>query len=149
MTELFKELFAYNHHFNQKLADIFIDNPNKTSEKSVKIFNHILNAHHIWNHRIQGKQPAFSVWELHSTDKLKYIDKTNYKQTLSILDTADLYETINYTITNGQPFSNRVRDILFHTINHSTYHRGQIATEFRQYGLEPLITDYVFYKRLV
>ncbi|QLH28398.1 MAG: hypothetical protein HWD63_02710 [Candidatus Parvibacillus calidus] len=39
-----------------------------------------------------------------------------------------------------------MKDIIFHIINHSTYHRGQIAMEFRQSGLEPLNTDYIFYK---
>ena len=54
---------------------------------------------------------------------------------------------VHYTNTNGQAFDNSVRDILFNVINHSTYHRGQIAREFREYGPEPLVTDYIFYKR--
>ena len=147
MKQFFKELFEYSHHFNQNLFDIFIDNTDKTSEKSVKLFNHLLNAHQIWNNRIDPKQLTFGVWELHGTQELKNIDRTNYEQTLQILDTFDLTETINYSNSRGQTFTNNIRDIYFHVINHSTYHRGQIATEFKQYGLEPLVTDYIFYKR--
>jgi uncharacterized damage-inducible protein DinB len=44
-------------------------------------------------------------------------------------------------------FTNTIKDILFHIINHSTNHRGQIAVDFRNNGLEPLVLDYVFYKR--
>ncbi len=147
MKQFFKEIFEYSHHFNQRLVGVFSDNPGKTSEKSVKLFNHILNAHQIWNNRIDPKQPTFGVWEFHNTQDLKNIDKTNYEQTLQILDSFDLNETINYSNSKGQVFNNNIRDILFHVANHSTYHRGQIATEFKQRGLEPLITDYIFYKR--
>ncbi len=147
MKPFFKELFEYNHHFNQKLFDVFNDNTDKIPEKPVKLFNHIINAHQIWNNRIDPKQSTFSVWELHALKDLKNIDKANYEQTLLILDAFDLRETINYTNSKGQLFNNSIKDIYFHVINHSTYHRGQIAMEFRQCGLEPLVTDYVFYKR--
>ena len=146
MKQFFKELFEYNHHFNQKLYEVFNDSPDKTSEKAVKLFNHILNAHQIWNNRIFPQQATFGVWELHVLQDLKNIDQTNYEQSLQILDKLNLNEVINYSNSKGQTFSNSRHDILFHVINHSTYHRGQIATEFRQHGLEPLVTDYSFYK---
>ena len=37
--------------------------------------------------------------------------------------------------------------MLFHFVNHSTYHRGQIASNLKEHGIEPLVTDYIFYKR--
>jgi uncharacterized damage-inducible protein DinB len=147
MKSFFKDTFEYSHHFNQKLVDIFCNQPEKTSDKSVKLFNHILNAHQIWNTRIEGNKTSFGVWELHPTKDLKNIDIINYQQTLHILDTFALTETINYSNSKGQGFSNNIRDIFFHIINHSTYHRAQIATEFKQNGIEPLVTDYIFYKR--
>lgn len=147
MKQFFKELFEYSHHFNQKLTEFFNDNPNKTSKKSIKLFNHVLNAHQIWDNRIAPQQTPFEVWELHNIQDLKNIDKINYEQTLQILDKFDLNETIDYSNSKGQAFGNSIRDILFHVINHSTYHRGQIATDFKQNGLDPLVTDYIFYKR--
>ncbi|MFT4061253.1 MAG: DinB family protein [Edaphocola sp.] len=147
MKQFFTELFEYGHYFNQKLFEAINHNPGKTSEKAVKLFNHILNAHQVWNNRIDPKQPPFGIWELHAASDLKTIDQANYQQTLQILDKSDLSEIINYANSKGQTFSNNIRDILFHVVNHSTYHRGQMATEFRQHGLEPLITDYIFYKR--
>jgi len=147
MKTFFKELFEYGHHFNQKLVDVIIDNPERTSEKAEKLINHILNAHQIWNNRIEPNQAIFGVWELHAVADLKTIDQTNYEQTLQILDKFELTETINYSNSKEQTFSNCIRDILFHVVNHSTYHRGQIATEFKHHGLKPLVTDYIFYKR--
>lgn len=89
MKQFFKELFEYSHHFNQKLGDAFNDNPGKTSERAVKLYNHILNAHQIWNNRIEPKQTAFGVWDIHPIKDCKNIDKTNYEQSLLILDTFD------------------------------------------------------------
>lgn len=147
MKYFFKELFEYSNHFNQKLADVFNESSDKTSENAIKLFNHLLNAHQIWNNRIEPKQPLFNVWGLNPVQDLKNIDKVNYEQTLLILDSFDLNTRINYTNSKGQAFNNSIRDIYFHVINHSTHHRAQIATDFRQNGLEPLITDYIFYKR--
>ena len=147
MKSFFKELLEYNHHFNQKLGDIFNEHPNKTSEKAIQLYSHILNAHQIWNNRIDPKQKTFAVWDIHPVQHCKHIDRMNHEHSSLILDRFDLNETIHYANTKGQLFSNSIRDMLFHVINHSTYHRGQIATDFRKNGLEPLMTDYIFYKR--
>jgi len=147
MKQFFKELTEYSHHFNQKLIEVFIDNPDKISEKAEKLYNHILNAHQIWNNRIDPKQAVFGAWELHPVQDLKGIENINYEHTLQILNEYDLKLIINYSNSKGQLFSNSIQDMLFHIINHSTYHRGQIATEFKRQGLEPLVTDYIFFKR--
>ena len=147
MKQFFIELFEYNHQCNQKLAEVINDSSEKISEKVLKLYCHVLNAHHIWNCRIEKKQTAFGVWEVHAVQSLKSIDQRNYQQTLQILDKLDLNEIFNYSNSKGIVISGSIRDILFHVINHSTYHRGQIATEFRQHGLEPLVTDYILFKR--
>ena len=96
MKQFFKNLFEYNHHFNQKFAGVFTDNADKTSEKAIKLFNHLLNAHQIWNNRIEPKQTTFGVWELHEVRDLKCIDKENFELALQILARCDLNETITY-----------------------------------------------------
>jgi uncharacterized damage-inducible protein DinB len=77
---------------------------------------------------------------------MQMFDKRNFESSIFILDSFELAQTIQYSNSKGQPFKNSAGDILFQVINHSTYHRGQIATEFRQSGLEPLLTDYIYYK---
>lgn len=149
MNNFFKELFEYNYNVNKSLSDIFNDSSFNTIDKALKLFNHILNSHQIWNNRIYPVHEKFDVWEIHPVEKLHTINKENYEHTLKILDNSDLNELINYSTTKGQIFTNSVRDILFHIINHSTYHRGQIAIEFRQQGLQPLSTDYIIYKRQI
>ncbi|HTE28447.1 DinB family protein [Flavitalea sp.] len=146
MKDFFKELFDYGHSVNQQLAEIFTLNRERTSEKSVKLFNHILNAHQIWNSRIEPGQTPFEVWADHPIEKCKLIDNSNYENTLIILEKYDINNRIDYK-RRGQAASNSIRDILFQVINHSTYHRGQIATEFRLKGIEPLVSDYILYKQ--
>ncbi len=147
MKQFFRELLEYNYHFNQELGDVFVNETSKMSEKSIKLYSHILNAHNIWNSRIEYSQTNFGVWDIHPVEACRDIDKQNYEDSLRILDKYDLDLIIDYTTTRGDKFSNRLRDILFHIINHGTYHRGQIATEFRQSGLAPLVSDFVLYKR--
>lgn len=147
MKPFFRELFEYNHHFNQELAKLFLEHSGEVSEKSVQLFSHILSAHQIWNNRIDSQQPLFKVWEMHSVGSFASIDEANFEHSLSILDRFELDAKIDYLNSKGRGFNNDIKGILFHLINHSTYHRGQIATEFRLAGIEPLATDYIVYKR--
>jgi uncharacterized damage-inducible protein DinB len=146
MKTFFQELFQYNNRFNQKIISVLAENPGKASEKCIRLLSHILNAHQVWNYRIQSSQVAYGIWETHNIHDTAEIDNRNFEESMLLLDKYDLDKVIQYKTGSGQVFNNSVRDILFQVINHSTYHRAQIATEFRQSGLEPLLTDYIYYK---
>lgn len=146
MKENFIELFEYNNHFNQKLVALILENKTNTSEKTQKLINHLINAQQIWNARIQNTE-QFDVWQINDWSKLSSIDSNNYETSLKILNDYDLNASIQYTNSKGETFSNQIKDILYHIINHSTYHRAQIATDLKQNGIEPINTDYIFYKR--
>jgi uncharacterized damage-inducible protein DinB len=146
MKTFFKELSQYNNHFNQEVISVLTENPERASGHCIKLLSHILNAHQIWNCRIQPNQLPYRSWEIHPIEDTREMDRKNFEQSILIIDKFDLSQIIRYSNTKGQIFNNSVRDILFQIINHSTYHRGQVATEFRQSGLEPLLTDYIYYK---
>ena len=145
MTSEFKDLFAYNHDCNQRLISAIAD-PTLLSQKATDLLNHIINAHQIWNARITGSEP-FGVWQINEWEKLADFDRQNLQNTLAILSDRDLSDLMEYTTSKGDRFTNTIRDTLFHVINHSTYHRAQIATETKLSGMSPLSTDYIFYKR--
>jgi uncharacterized damage-inducible protein DinB len=147
MNSFFQELFDYSHHYNQMLAEEFQKNGDRIPEKSIKLFSHLLNAHHIWNSRINGHISAYTIWQVHTSDHFLWMDLDNYENTKKILEIKSLEEKITYVNSQGNQFTNTIRDILFHVVNHSTYHRAQIASDLKQSGIEPLITDYIFYKR--
>src|SRR5690606_41304162 len=77
-------------YFNQKLADVFYDSPDKTSERAVKVFNHLLNAHQVWNNRIEPKQAAFGIWEIHPVQDLKDIDQRSEEHTSELQSRENL-----------------------------------------------------------
>lgn len=120
----------------------------RVPEKTHKLFCHMLNAHHIWNARIQGNPPEINVWDTHDIKKWSDIHYENQRNSFEITSNSDTFDKrIDYENSQGRLFTNTLGDILFHIINHSTNHRGQIAMDFRNNNIEPLVLDYVFYKR--
>ncbi|WP_140485163.1 DinB family protein [Flavobacterium sp. GSA192] len=146
-TDFFKDTFEYNYHFNQELIQLFEKEKQIIPEKSIKLLNHLINAQEIWNARILNQDISVAVWEIRPLENLKNHNETNYNQSISILNSIELSKKIIYKNSKGIVFSNTVQDIIFHVINHSTYHRAQIASDLKANGIEPINTDYIFYKR--
>jgi len=146
MKEHFQDILEYNQNFNQLLIQNFVENNLAWSEKSKSLLNHILNAHQIWNARILN-QKTFEVWQINSDDALLKINSDNFDNTHEILNQKGLTEIVSYKNSKGKEFKNTIQEAIFHFLNHSTYHRGQIAMLMKQAGLEPINTDYIFYKR--
>jgi uncharacterized damage-inducible protein DinB len=147
MNTFIKDIATYNHHVNEKLINAFNTHEKKISEKSQLLFSHLLNAHHIWNSRILNESPLAMPWDTLSSKQFKEINDSNHKKSLEILEKVDLGKKVTYQNTKGEVFSNNVIDIIYHIFNHSNYHRAQIATDMKHSGLEPVVTDYIFYKR--
>lgn len=149
MKNHLKDLLEYSHHSNIKIIEKFNDGdlhfviPDSTKS----LFSHILNAQSIWNGRMEANKEKVDVWKILNDEKLVEIENENYRKSLELLDSKDLNEEINYQNSKGEQYRNSVQEILIHIVNHSTYHRGQIAVEFRQKGIEPVVSDYIFYKR--
>jgi len=147
MKSLFNQLFDYNFYCNRTLIEEF-EKLKKVPEQSIKLFNHILNAHHLWNHRILQKKNEFQPWDMHSIQTWQDIHHDNQRTSFEIVTNADDFEKrIDYETTEGGLFTNDLKDILFHIINHSTHHRGQILADLRTNTIEPKELDYIFYKR--
>lgn len=147
MKVFFNQLFDYNFYCNKKLID-YCSTAENIPEKSIELFSHVLNAHHIWNTRIKGKVSEFKVWQIHAVEAWGELHYENQRSSFELTSEADDFERrIDYENSEGRLFTNTLQDILFHIINHSTHHRGQIAMDFRKNGLEPQVLDYVFYKR--
>lgn len=116
------------------------------TEKPVALFNHVLNAQHIWACRILAVSPKYQVWDVFSVSLFEKISNENFELIAQILKNVSLEKEISYANAKGN-FTSIVKDILFHIVNHSTYHRAQIAAMFKLEGIEPPITDYVILKR--
>lgn len=56
--------------------------------------------------------------------------------------------TVQYKNLKGDLFENRVDDMLFHVVNHGTYHRGQVTTLLHQLGVTKIKgMDIIYYLR--
>ena len=115
-------------------------------ERAISLLSHTLNAQKIWNDRIQGKTDTVQVWKDYNIEELESVENKNFQQTLEILENEDLERIVQYKNSKGESYQNSIKDILFHIVNHSTYHRGQIATEFRKQKIDPIVSDFVYYK---
>lgn len=146
MKEFLLDLFLYNNHYNIKIISVVDAQPVGATTRCLSLLSHILNSHRIWNYRIKSVHGAFMPWDLHSVQEVTDINRQNHDDSLDIINTMELSKSIRWSTLSGQGFSNSVLDILFQIVNHSTYHRGQIATEFRKIGIEPILTDYIAYK---
>ncbi len=146
MKEKLIDLFEYTYHSNKEMIKIISENISKIDDKTIGLINHTLNAQQIWNSRIVGEK-TFEVWQINSFENLEEINHENFLRSIQIIENLDFEQKIEYQNSKGNKFENSIFEMLFHTINHSTYHRGQINSLLKQNGIEPLLTDYIFYKR--
>lgn len=146
MKEKLADLFEYTFHFNKEMIAVISENISGVDEKIISLLNHTLNAQQVWNSRISG-EASFEVWQINPFETLQEINQLNLKKSIGIVKDFDLDQKITYQNSRGTEFENTVFEMLFQAINHSTYHRGQINSLLKQHGIEPLLTDYIFYKR--
>jgi uncharacterized damage-inducible protein DinB len=146
MKEKLIDLFEYTFHFNSEMIRVIGENIEKVDEKTISLINHILNAQQIWNSRILGEK-TFEVWQINPFEMLEEINQHNFEKSIEIINNFDPDRKINYQNSRGVNFENTVFEMLFQAINHSTYHRGQINSLLKQNGIDPILTDYIFYKR--
>ncbi len=147
MKAFFHQLFDYNFYCNKKLI-ASCEDLKSVPDEVIRLFSHVLNAHHLWNARILNTKTEMEVWQLHETGRWEELHYENQRTTFEIIRNTDNFKRrIDYQNSEGRSYSNALQDILFHIVNHSTHHRAQIAAAYRKNDLEPLTLDYIFYKR--
>lgn len=144
-ADFLKEVFTYNRETNALLFPLLAHTEQTGLEKSVSLMSHILNAHHVWNSRILKTDPVVKPGELYPLESFHALNDENYFKSAEILSQYSPETIIAYQNSRGVACSNSVGDILFHVINHSTHHRAQISSELRSFGLQPPITDYLYW----
>jgi len=148
MIPFFTDKFEYNHHCNSQIIDKIKQWPTSYVERVQRLIGHTLNAQNIWNHRILGQPPTQMVWDTFGIERLQVLNDENHELSLEILNTTPLSNVIEYVDSRGDTFSQSIENILFHIINHSTYHRGQLITTLKQNRVVPIATDYILYKNV-
>ncbi len=161
MKALLTSLSEYNVWANKRIVEMIqsstediIDKPLASSFPSIrKTIYHIWDAQVIWLNRLQGislntwpskeYDDAFAGYDLYFIQQS--IDFQRFIQTRSdtYFETTCFYKTLK-----GDDNQTKHWQIILHCMNHSTYHRGQIITMLRSFGLTDLMsTDYIAYTR--
>jgi uncharacterized damage-inducible protein DinB len=148
--EYFINLFEYNDWANKESLKSLAQ-MQSPDEKVSDIFSHIMISQILWLSRLKKELFLYKTfWEKLPLSDANSLSEKSTKDWLSFIgDKTDKDFDIKYAYKNsrGEAFSNELQDILIHVINHSSYHRGQIAILVRKSGGTPAMTDYIHYKR--
>ena len=144
MTDYLSRLIRYDIWANREVLDSLEQSP--PPSKSLRWMAHILGAEHLWMARLRRRQPALPVWpDLDVEQCGTQLDELSrlWPAYLRGLTRERLGDTISYTNSKGEAWTNTVEEILTHVTIHSAYHRGQIAADLRSAGSSPAYTDYI------
>lgn len=143
-------MFKFNDWATRQTAESIAGLKQK-NKKTEELLSHIISAQKIWLNRILGKDVVIDPWQLLTQEELVPQSTPVASDWINLLEGLhenDFEKRIEYTNMKGEKFTNTIKDIVVHVINHSTYHRAQIAQLIRQSGGEPAKTDYIVYQRM-
>ncbi len=120
-------------------------------KKILTLMSHVLSALNIWLARIENRSTEhYPLWQMYDIDQLEEMADDIGARWLLYIERNEKFDGVliykNYV---GLPYENKIENIMIHLVNHSTYHRAQIATLLRQAGLEPINTDFITYDRVL
>lgn len=146
MKAIIKRYLAYNHWANHQYISSIIGDQIE-DEKAHWQMSHILNAQQVWQQRLKREPLKFKVFQIHPSNEWQAIETELYHEALTLLERLNLDDTIHYESTSGKSYQDKVADIFMHFIDHSSYHRGQLAISYREVGKEPLKTNFIHWSR--
>ena len=101
MKAFFNQLFDYNFYFNKKLIEAY-GNADNLPEKSIALFSHILNVHHLWNTRLLDSQSKYEAFQLHDPSLWADIHYENQRNSFEVvIQTGDFDKRIEYQNEEG------------------------------------------------
>jgi uncharacterized damage-inducible protein DinB len=153
-------LYAYNEWANARIfsaaaeldPEVFTT-PRGSSFSSIRdTIAHIATSEWVWLRRWRGESPSGppdwgSLQEAAAlTRKLREVEADRAAFLRGLAD-DDLARPLAYRNLKGDDFSEPLVNQLVHVVNHSTYHRGQVATLSRQAGFPAPATDLIVFHR--
>ncbi|GAB1446591.1 MAG: DinB family protein [Cyclobacteriaceae bacterium] len=150
MKDYFIKLYRYNQWANKRVLG-GLEDQEVEDKQILTIMSHVISALFIWLSRIEGKSPeAYPLWKQYSLIELAEMNEEITTRWLKFVEeTEDFNRELVYNNYVGDPYKNNVEQIMIHLVNHSTYHRAQVALLLRQKGLEPINTDFITYDRVI
>jgi uncharacterized damage-inducible protein DinB len=150
MKQYFLKLYHYNAWANKRVMNC-LTRQGVSDEKILTLMGHVIAAQFLWLHRIKGlPAPDVKLWGTYQLDQLVLLSGSAAKEWLDFVNTTENFNReMTYKNYVGENYTNNVEMIMIHLVNHSSYHRGQVALLLRQKGLEPVNTDFITYDRVI
>lgn len=157
-----ENLFDYNAWANGKILDALSGIPEADYLEDMKSSHgglhgtmvHIVFAQHVWLLHWTGKpvDAAFAA----AREAVSLGDVQRFWREIEDATRSFLNERLRDSLvgqsfelktSKGESYSHTYGESMQHLINHSTYHRGQMAGLMRQRGVRPPSTDYIRFAR--
>lgn len=150
MKGYFLKLYQYNAWANKRVIGC-LSEQKVTDEKILTLMGHVVAAQFLWLHRIKGlAAPDVKLWGNYNLEQLNGLSQKAGKEWLEFIEGNDNFNReMTYKNYVGEDYTNNVEMIMIHLVNHSTYHRAQIAMLLRQIGSTPINTDFITYDRVM
>jgi uncharacterized damage-inducible protein DinB len=150
MKKYFLKLYQYNAWANKRVIGT-LQRQKVSDEKILSILGHVVAAQFLWLHRIKNLPPPdVKLWDNYALDQLALLADKAGKEWLAFVEsTDDFNREMTYKNYVGENYTNNVEMIMIHLVNHSSYHRAQVALLLRQKGYEPINTDFITYDRVI
>jgi len=147
----FRRLFEYERESEQAVLRALAACPDLAHPECQRAADraaHIIAAKREWLRRIEGSEgeaPALFPRQVTPSelDTVSAATADLWSAWLETLTDAKLRQWVDYSSYNGTRLRAHVEDILTHVLNHSSYHRGQIATSIALAGGTPAVTDFI------
>lgn len=152
------DLYEYNRWAHERCLESVTDlSSQQYGEKLIGSFpslratlEHLLATEVVWLSRWEGHSlgDAPDYGGCKDVTSLKSLWSSFWNRQRSFLEALteeDLSQLVAIRTRSGIETVQPLGDTLIHVVNHSTYHRGQIATQIRQLGATPPSTDYFLY----
>jgi uncharacterized damage-inducible protein DinB len=153
-----ENLFDYNRWANALTLDAvaslsqqqFISEVASSYRSVRNTLTHILSAEWVFLMRCHGESPKQmldpAIFPDLKSIRIKWNEANEgWEDFIDDLSEESLRNVIAYTNFRGELWKYPLSQIVQHTVNHSTYHRGQVTTLLRTLGANPVMTDYLAY----
>jgi len=153
-----QELYRYNRWANARVFEAvsgltrerFLQDLGSSHPSVRDTLTHIVWAEWIWLQRWRGASPqtVFLATDFPRLDALnaRWLEvETEQRAFVESLTVDDLLSMVRYVNLQGQSWQYPLWRQMYHVVNHSSYHRGQVTTMLRQLGTQPVPTDFLVF----
>ncbi len=143
MKEFLLRKFETEYFGLQKLIRCIEAQEDQVPDFSIHSICHIINVNHRWNSRLNGTKPESNDWDVFPLCYLEKLNNQNYRETCDYLEKKDLNRHLLDSPSSNDLLCQTATDVLFHLLQHSAYHRGQIVLNLKSHGLKFPINGFV------